>query len=41
MPIYFLFGCKNGNMAAIFVFGPHDNTVLAYISKIVQDMVLP
>ena len=30
---------KNGDMAAIFVFYPHDydNTVLAYISKIVQD----
>ena len=30
MPIYFLFDLKNGNMAAIFVFDPHDNTVLAY-----------
>ena len=38
MPIYFLFDLKNGDMAAIFVFLPHDNTVLAYISKIVQDM---
>ena len=35
MPIYFLFDLKNGDMAA-FV-DPHDNTVLAYISKIVQD----
>ena len=37
MPIYFLFDLKNGDMAAIFVFLPQDNTVLAYISKIVQD----
>ena len=37
MPIYFMFDFKNGDMAAIFVFCPHDNTVLAYISKIVQD----
>ena len=37
MPIYFLFDFKYGDMAAIFVFDPHDNTVLAYISKIVQD----
>ena len=37
MPIYFLFDLKNGDMVAIFVFDPHDNTVLAYISKIVQD----
>ena len=37
MPIYFLFDLKNGDMAAIFVFFyPHDNTVLAYISKIAQ-----
>ena len=41
MPIYFLFDFKNDDMAAIFVFGPpHDNTVLAYISKIAQDRVL-
>ena len=41
VPIYFLVGLKNGDMAAIFVFfDPHDNTVLAYISKIVQDRVL-
>ena len=40
MPIYFLFGFKNGDMVAIFVFLPHDNTVLACISKIVQDRVL-
>ena len=40
MPIYFLFGFKNGDMAAIFVFDPHDNNVLAYISRIVQDRVL-
>ena len=37
MPIYFLFDFKNGDMAAIFIFVPHDNAVLAYISKIVQD----
>ena len=38
MPIYFLFDLKIGDMAAIFVFWPpHDNTVLAYISEIVQD----
>ena len=37
MPIYFLFDLKNGDMAATFVFDPHDNTVLAYSSKIVQD----
>ena len=38
MPIYFLFDFKNGDMAAIFVFFcPHDNTILAYISKIVHD----
>ena len=30
MPIYFLFDFTNGDMAAIFVFDPHDNTVLAY-----------
>ena len=27
MPIYFLFDFKNGDMVAIFVFDPHDNTV--------------
>ena len=37
MPIYFLFDFKNGDMADIFFFYPHDNTVLAYISKIVKD----
>ena len=40
MPIYFLLDLKNGDMAAILFFGPHDNTVSAYISKIVQDRVL-
>ena len=39
MPIYFLLGLKNGDMAAIFDFGPHDNTVLVYSSKIVQDRI--
>ena len=38
MPIYFLFDLKNGDMTGIYLsFDPHDNTVLAYISKIVQD----
>ena len=40
MAIYFLCDFKNGEMAAIFVFCPHDNTVLAYFSKIVQDREL-
>ena len=40
MPIYFIFGFKNGDMAAILFFDLHDNTVLAYISKIVLDRVL-
>ena len=35
VPIYFLFDLKNGDTAAIFVFDPHDNTALAYITKIV------
>ena len=35
--ILFSFDLKNGDMVAIFVFCPHDNTVLAYILKIVQD----
>ena len=37
MPIYFLFDFKNGDMAPYMFFDPHNNTVLAYISKIVQD----
>ena len=36
MPIYFLFDFKNG----VMFFYPDDNTVLAYISKIVQGRVL-
>ena len=40
MPIYFLFDLVATWRPYLF-FGPHDNTVLAYISKIVQDRVWP
>ena len=37
MPIHFLFSLKNGVVGPYLFFDPHDNTVLAYISKMVQD----
>ena len=42
MPIYFLFGLKNGDMGPYLFFDPldHGNTVLAYILRMVQDKVL-
>ena len=35
--IYFLFDFKMATWQPYLFFDPHDNTVLAYISKIVQD----
>ena len=40
MPVHFLFSLKNGDGGAYLFFDPHDNTVLAYISKMVQDRVI-
>ena len=37
MPIYFLFDFKMAIWRPYLFFYPHDNTVWAYISKIVQD----
>ena len=36
-PIPFLFSFKDSDMVAIMLCDPYDNTVLAYISTIVQD----
>ena len=41
MPVHFLFSLKNGDRPGgghICFLIPHDNTVLAYISKMVQDI---
>ena len=37
MPILFSVRFKNGAWRPYLFFDPHENTVLAYISKMVQD----